>query len=697
MFSRQSKFIVASGFTTLLLIMVAVTTIGYSHMVGSTARMEAIVRSQNTKINLVISMYSAVRERAVLLFGMVHAATAFERDPTFVRFTDLAAKYVVARDELNQMVDDPAEKALVDEITNDVVTASPLQIQVTGLLLDGKLREAGELLRKKAMPAQDVVLRRLNDLLDFEQSASYKGIALAQDDFEKTLGLLVVLIIVAVVIGAAIALIVIAKISQAGDILFADAALQSIAESVIILDTGGRMLYLNNKALDLMECRRPELVGRRLKDVIACMPDLDAIREASGEQGSTPASRRGECMFKSRSGKERDLEYSISAIQSRSNQTVGLVIAVRDITERHAMEQQILKSRERLSLVVRGTNDGIWDYNLETGEIYFSPRWKSMLGYADDEIKDTFSAWQELIHPDDLGKALIAWTDCMTGAVDCFSVEMRMRSAAGDWRWIECRGLAQLNDAMKPVRLAGSHTDITERKNAENALFSAKEHAEVTLQSIGEAVITLDKQGLVTYMNPVAETLSDWPVQEAVGTSFQHDFQTLRRGRPRSGRRSGAALREVPRFSDEIRPSDHGEPQRNRVRRRADHGPDPGQKRRRYRRCHRSAQRQQGTRAAAPTVMAGDARQPDRARQSLRFRAAARRSVEGRSGRQTTNMHCCTWISISSKSSTTPADTSRATSCCASSGPSCSTVSAAPTRSHVLAATSSASCCRTAR
>ena len=189
----------------------------------------------------------------------------------------------------------------------------------------------------------------------------------------------------------------------------------------------------------------------------------------------------------------------------------------RDITERKQTEEELRISEQRFALVMRGTNDGIWDYDLRNGEIHYSQRWKEMLGYHEDQVENHFSAWQDMIHPDDLGELLDVWTDCMEGLTPSFSAEYRMQTSYGDWIWVECRGLAMQDEDNTPVRLAGSHSDITERKQAEEALFHEKELAEITLHSIGDAVVTTDIRGHIEYMNPVAEKLTGWPLDEAKG------------------------------------------------------------------------------------------------------------------------------------------------------------------------------------
>ncbi|HEC18515.1 MAG TPA: PAS domain S-box protein [Gammaproteobacteria bacterium] len=146
-----------------------------------------------------------------------------------------------------------------------------------------------------------------------------------------------------------------------------------------------------------------------------------------------------------------------------------------DITERKRAQETLRLSEERFALVARGTQDGIWDWNLQTGKIYFSPRWKTMLGYGETEIANDFVAMQDLIHPEDLSIALEAWLGCLEGGTDTFAVEYRLRDKRGDYRWIQCRGLSVRNKDGDPVRMAGSHTDISERKQALEKLQAAQD------------------------------------------------------------------------------------------------------------------------------------------------------------------------------------------------------------------------------
>lgn len=140
--------------------------------------------------------------------------------------------------------------------------------------------------------------------------------------------------------------------------------------------------------------------------------------------------------------------------------------AVRLMTEKQTHELYV--SEERFSLAMRGANDGLWDWDLETDEVYYSPRWKSMLGFEENELTNNLSTWASLVHPDDKEIVLGKVRDYIDGRKDSFEVEMRMRHKDGHEVFVLSRAFLVIRDTDgKPVRLVGTHVDITERKKAE--------------------------------------------------------------------------------------------------------------------------------------------------------------------------------------------------------------------------------------
>jgi len=133
-------------------------------------------------------------------------------------------------------------------------------------------------------------------------------------------------------------------------------------------------------------------------------------------------------------------------------------------------QRALVKSEERFRLTLDATNDGIWDWNILKGTTFFSPHWYTMLGYEPGEMPASHATWRSLTHPGDLDKAEQMMKDHIRTHAG-YAVELRMRTKQGDWRWILSRGrvIEQDRDG-NPARVIGTHTDITERKQAEEQL-----------------------------------------------------------------------------------------------------------------------------------------------------------------------------------------------------------------------------------
>ena len=147
----------------------------------------------------------------------------------------------------------------------------------------------------------------------------------------------------------------------------------------------------------------------------------------------------------------------------------GVLIGYVDITARKQAEEEIIRAKEQFALAVRGTNDGIWDWNLQTNELFLSERWKEILGYEDHELKNEFETFANMLADEDKPRVFQYVEQYLNGEIEKYSIEFRMKHKVDDYVWILAKGEAIRDAQGKPYRMAGSHSDITVRKRAEEA------------------------------------------------------------------------------------------------------------------------------------------------------------------------------------------------------------------------------------
>lgn len=156
------------------------------------------------------------------------------------------------------------------------------------------------------------------------------------------------------------------------------------------------------------------------------------------------------------------------------------IILIRDMTARKTALEALKASEERYALAARAANDGLWDWSLPTNRIYFSPRWKKLLGYADEELENHTNTWWDRIHPDDMELVKRAFLQLGESGKETLEIEYRIRHRDNGFRWVETRGIAVRDAAGAAYRIVGSQTDITSRKEAEERLRHEGFHDKVT-------------------------------------------------------------------------------------------------------------------------------------------------------------------------------------------------------------------------
>lgn len=217
-------------------------------------------------------------------------------------------------------------------------------------------------------------------------------------------------------------------------------------------------------------------------------------------------------------GRKRKVR-ALGQAEFANGRIVAVVGAFADITPMVEQRERLATERRRLEMILEGTGAGTWEWNAQTGEIRFNTRWAEIVGYSLEELgPQSIQTWKALAHPDDYVRSLELIGRHFDGEMPTYECEVRLQHRDGHWVWILDRGrlLTWTADGL-PEWMFGTQLDITERKLAEIRLAENEALLSTTLHSIGDAVVTADAEGRITWINPVAESLSGWTADEAKG------------------------------------------------------------------------------------------------------------------------------------------------------------------------------------
>ncbi len=267
------------------------------------------------------------------------------------------------------------------------------------------------------------------------------------------------------------------------------AVLDNMSDGVIVADEDEKFLIFNPAAermlgigiTDTLSAEWSRQYGLHLPDMVTLLPAdqvplTQAIRGVAVDECEVFV-RPWRPQAVSRLSGGIWVSMSARPLRDRHGTLRGGIMVCRDVTEHKRAEVALRKSEERYELAAQAANDGLWDWDLELEEIYFSPRWKAILGYAEDEIGDEPEEWSSRLHPEDRDRVMAEMQAHLEGRAPLFESEYRMLHKDGAYRWILDRRIALRDEEGDPIRLIGSHTDITARREAEQALKEARDQA----------------------------------------------------------------------------------------------------------------------------------------------------------------------------------------------------------------------------
>ncbi|MDP3427496.1 MAG: PAS domain S-box protein, partial [Humidesulfovibrio sp.] len=271
------------------------------------------------------------------------------------------------------------------------------------------------------------------------------------------------------------------------------------SDSITILDKDGSQVFVSEAVERMLGFKASELMGIPVIEEMIHPDDREKVEAAFAvilKEGMGGAQYR----HMHKNGSWVYLE-AWGTNQLENPDIRGVVVNVRDITERRQAEAALRLSEARYALALKGANDGIWDWDLVQDQVYYSDRWKQIIGYGPDEIQHVADEWTSRIHPQDYDQVMAANQSCIRGEAPIFQVEYRLRHKDGSYRWIYGRGATLADATGRVVRMAGAHTDITARKQAEEALFKNERLSRKLLESMHEGIWAVDADRRTTFVN----------------------------------------------------------------------------------------------------------------------------------------------------------------------------------------------------
>jgi len=294
---------------------------------------------------------------------------------------------------------------------------------------------------------------------------------------------------------------------------FIRTVLDNVAEGVIACDVQGQPALVNRSAMEWC-------AGH--------LPSAEPFTPFPGCESLLTSVLRGDALRNSPlsvpvpGGETRNLLANGTAFSDADGNRLGAVLALLDVTGQQTVERLLRESEERWQFALEGAGHGVWDANVSTGRSHYSRRWKAMLGYEDPEVGDTFEDWERLVHPFDLASVKAVMARHLAGETPSYGADFRMRCKDGSWRWIHGRGKVVSRDPDgRPLRVVGTHTDITERRRAEQKLRETEERFRLISENTGDVIWLVDAASLrITYISPSVQRMRGISPDEAMSQSL---------------------------------------------------------------------------------------------------------------------------------------------------------------------------------
>ena len=257
--------------------------------------------------------------------------------------------------------------------------------------------------------------------------------------------------------------------------------LETIRDLIWLKDKDGAYITCNYEFEHFFGAKESEIAGKTDYDFVEKkVADSFKYYDALAMQSEKPSINEEWVTYAS-DGHRALLEVTKQQFKDDDGNILGVLGISHDITERYNLQKELQVERNRFSLAIEGAQDGLWDWNVETDELFLTERFETMLGYNIGDLPQNIDAWFGLLHPDDKAKTLRkVQTYLNSKGIEPFEANFRLRAKDGSWRWILGRGKAQFNKDGKAIRFVGFNTDISAQKEYQDKLDHTAKHDSLT-------------------------------------------------------------------------------------------------------------------------------------------------------------------------------------------------------------------------
>jgi diguanylate cyclase (GGDEF)-like protein/PAS domain S-box-containing protein len=265
----------------------------------------------------------------------------------------------------------------------------------------------------------------------------------------------------------------------------------------ISLDLTGTITRLNLAGANLLGAERARLLGTRLGVYASDVEriKLNTLLERAKTSGDTQS---GELSLSKQPLLSTYMQVWVASLPDAMGWQVILV----DITERKQVEETLRLSAERWKLALEAAGDGVWDWNVQTGAIHVSKRFEQLYGFAENDYGQQLEDWISRVHPDDKPRVIADTQAYLAGKTASYSTEHRGQCKDGSWKWVLSRGTIVSRTADgQPLRVIGTHVDITSRKQTEEALLVSARFQQAVFDSLSTQIAILDRHGTIIQTN----------------------------------------------------------------------------------------------------------------------------------------------------------------------------------------------------